>query len=320
MARRLTTANLIADVRSLLDEANQTSIDDQRDILPALNRAQDVAANILAKHYQSPLLVYKTQALTTAREYPIPRDAFEGRLEKLEVQISNGLYNPLKRQSYRDQTLLETTAKTSIPMFYVELADVYRLYPGPTGAYSLRVWYLKDPLPLVLEQGTVTRVNAGDNSIIVDAIGADLTTEVDQPSSYVNFIDGVTGAIKGSAQIQSLDSRRIVFRTTPTRSTVLEQPISGSLPADLAPDDLICTVDGNCVSTFKRPFANFLIEMAVSELMNIKLQMQNTLAEKAKEEMQKIVAESWCGRESYMRVRSSNPHFERVGRRYGNRF
>jgi len=328
MARRLTTSNLIADVRSLLDEVNQASIDDSADILPALNRAQDVASNILAKHYESPLLAYKLQYLVSGqKEYDIPPDAFEQRLEKIEVQIQNGLFNPIKRQSYRDATLLETTARTAFPLFYSEIGDKYRLYPSPTGAYPLRVWYNKDPEPLVIEQGTITgpvnlttkQLQSGSTFIEVDNLGSQLTLEKALFSSYINFIDGNTGRIKGTCQILKKGSGQIYIKSVPDRVTVLNQTVSGTLPADLALDDLICTVDGNCISVLKKPFANFLIQMAVSELLNTKLGIVSEMAEKVRQEMQVIVKESWVGRENYMKVRSAAPHWERIGRRYGNR-
>lgn len=321
MARRLTVSDLVSDVRSLIDEANSASISTDTDILPALNRSQDVAANILARAYESPLLAYEALTLTGGtQEYPIPRAAFENRLEKVEVQIAAGIYTPVKRISYRDATLVETPAQTSIPSCYAEIGDVFRLYPAPTGAYPLRVWYLKDPLPLVLEQGTVTQVNLGQNWVIVDSIGADLTVDASNTNSYVNFVDGTTGAVKGSAQIQTLSNNRITFKTTPTRTTVLDQSISGSLPATLAPDDLVCVVYGCCVPVLKKPFSNFLTQMAASELMNTKLGMQSEMAEKVRGEMEKLVQESWVGRENYLRVRPANPHWGRIGRRFGSRY
>lgn len=321
MARRLTTSNLIADVRSLLDEANQASIDDIQDILPALNRAQDVAANLLAKHYESPLVAYKLQYLIPGqREYDIPPDAFEQRLEKIEVQIQNGLFNPVKRQNYRDATLLETTARTAFPLFYAEIGDKYRLYPSPTGAYPLRIWYNKDPEPLVLEQGTVTHFDKVGNYVVVSDVGSQLTVEDSSFTSYVNFVDGFNGRIKGTCQILRISNNQVFFKTTPDKQTVLGHPVSGTLPEDLVAEDLICTADGNCISVLKKPFANYLITMAVSELLNTKLGMVNDMAEKVRQEMHTIVKESWAGRESYMRVRSALPHWERIGRRYGSRF
>jgi hypothetical protein len=328
MARRLTTNNLINDIRSLIDEHNQVSIDDKTDILPALNRAQDVASNILARHYESPLLAYTLQYLQPGvREYQIPRDAFEQRLEKIEVQIQNGLFNPVKRQSYRDATLLETTARTAFPLFYSEIGDMYRLYPSPTGAYPLRIWYNKDPEPLVQEQGTITdlpsKLPSGlyeSRYVVVSDIGGDLTTEEGLFTSYVNFVDGFTGRIKGTCQIFNITTNTVTFKATPDRTEVLGHSVSGALPPDLALDDLICTVEGNCISVLKKPFANYLISMAASELLNTKLGIPNEMAEKVRKEMEKLVQESWVGRENYARVRSASPHWERIGRRYGNRF
>ena len=294
-----------------------------------MNRAQDVAANLLAKHYESPLLAYTLQYLNAGqKEYDIPPDAFEQRLEKIEVQIQNGLFNPIKRQNYRDATLLETTARTAFPLFYVEIGDKYRLYPSPTGAYPLRVWYLKDPEPLVLEQGTIVGpqdpgtkgMDLTGNYVSVTDLGTQLTVDDSLPSSYVSFIDGGNGRIKGSCQILRITGSTIFFKSSPDRPSVLGHPIQGALPTDLALDDLICTVDGNCISVLKKPFANYLVTMAASELLNTKLGMQNDMAEKVRQEMHTIVKESWAGRESYLRVRSASPHFERVGRRYGNRF
>lgn len=321
MARRLTVSDLVADVRSLIDEANQVSVDTNADILPALNRAHDVACNILARHYESPLLTYALVPLVSLQqEYPIPDDAFENRLEKVEVQIVAGIFNPVTRISYRDATLLETTAHTSIPMFYTEIGDIYRLYPSPTGAYPLRIWYIKDPGPLVLEQGTVTLVNQAQNYVVVDSIGSSLSVDNSLFSSYVNFVDAANGVIKGTCQIQSLTNNRITFKTVPTRTTVLGKTIQGSLPTNLAPDDVICTVDGNCVPALRKPFSNYVTSMAVSELLNTKLGIQSEMAEKVRTEMQVLVKESWTGRESYMRVKLTNSHFERLGRNSGNRY
>lgn len=321
MARRLTVSDLVADVRSLCDEANSASIDTKLDILPALNRAQDMASNILARHYESPLLAYTSVATVSGtQEYPIPRAAFENRLEKVEVQIASGIFVPVKRISYRDATFAETPVKTQIPEYYAEVGDVFRLYPAPSGAYSLRVWYLKDPLPLVLEQGTVQVV--GSNYVVVDAIGSDLTVDASLPTSYVNFVDGTTGAVKGSMQIQSLNTttNTITFKTSPNRTTVLDQTVGTALPANLAADDLVCVVYGCCVPVLKKPFSNFLTQMAASELLNTKLGMQSEMAEKVRGEMEKMVQESWAGRESYLRVKSASPMWGRVGRRYGSRY
>jgi hypothetical protein len=323
MARRLTTGDLIKETRSILDEDNQVSIRDKEDIIPSLCRAQDRACTILAEHYEPPLMKHiKYVTPIGIEEYPIPTDAFEQRLLKVEVQIQNSLMNPVKCINYRDATLLETPARTSFPMFYAIIGTKFRLYPRTTNAYPLRLWYIKDPLPLVLEQGTITAINSAANYVIVDSIGSDLTVEADSVESYVNFIDGSTGEVKGTCQIQSFDTRQITFRAvpTPTRKTVLGLPVSGNLPADLEPDDLICTAGGTCISVLKKPLANYLISMAVSELLNTKLGMTSEMGEKVRLEMETAVKESWAGRESYIRVKAASPHWQKLGRGGSRRY
>jgi len=311
--------DLIADVRSLLDEENQAAVDDDRDILPALNRAQDVAANILARHYESPMLIYKDVALQgNQQEYDIPDDAFEQRLEK--VDLKNGLvYYPLARISYRDVTLFETSTRINIPYFYCVIGNKYRIIPGPTNTNSLRIWYLYDPLPLVKQQGRITLVNSADNYILVDAIGEDLTTEADQLDSYVNIIDGQSGIRKASFQIQSLIDNKIKFKTIPSRDEVLNIPINDSiatlvdnegLAITINQDDYVCVIKGACIPFFKKPFSNYLIAHAVAEISVIKLGGEMGMVQQVKEDMEKTVEHSWVGRESTLTVKKKNPQWQ----------
>ena len=323
--RKLTTTQLVSEVRSLCDEVNSASLDTEADILPALNRAQDVAANILAKHYESPLITSKMVTLNSGqRDYPIPYDAFENRLEKIEVAIQNGIYNPVKRQNYRDATLLETPARTSIPMFYAEIGDNYRLYPGPTGGYPLRIWYMREPDPLVLERGTLSKWNPAQSWIQVSAKGLDtsvFSVEMDDPASYLSIVDSDTGAVKATLQLQNIGPNgRLSFRTVPVKSTFIGRPVSGSLPDNLTNEDLICEAGGTCVPILKKPISGYMIQMAASELMNTKLGMQNQMAEQMRQEMHRIVQESWVGRESYLKVRTANPHFQKLGKRTNWRY
>lgn len=303
-----TVEDLVSEVRSLMDEDNEAALDTQRDILPSLNRAQDVAANILARHYESPLLAKTTVATTgSVQEYSIPEDAFEERLEKIEATV-NGLFYPVKRVSYRDISQFETTGTTSIPEYYAVVGNKYRLVPAPNGTYSLRVWYLKSPPPVVLPQGRITVVNAASNYILVDVVGSDLTTETDNLNSYANIVDGQTGLIKASMQIKTISDTRITFKSTPARSTVLNTSISSDLAAletPVEPDDYICVIKGSCVPFFKTPFSNYLVQYAVAELTR-KLGGSSDLLERVKEELMQIVERSWVGREQTLRVSKEN--------------
>lgn len=327
MAGKVNTVDdLISAVRSLLDEENNASVDNDLDILPALNRAQDVAANILSRHYESPLLNYKIVSTSNNQaEYDIPEDAFEERLEKVEVEI-NSLYYPVRRIDYRDISLYETQGSTAIPYYYAIVGNKFRLLPTSNGTYSLRVWYNKDPLPLVTAQGRITKVDTTDQFLTVDAVGTDLTTENDNLNSYINIIDGQTGARKGSFQIKSLLNNRIYIKTSPTRSSVYNIPISsdlGTLVSDrdpssvitIEPDDLVSVVAGACIPFFKKPFSNYLIQYAVADIRR-KLGEASDMDERIKQELLQIVERSWVGREQSIRVSKRNDKWDLPVRRY----
>jgi hypothetical protein len=315
--RRLTTTDLIEEVRSLLDESNRANVSDELDILPALNRAQDVAANILARHYEAPLLAYKSLQLTAGQsEYDIPEDAFEQRIEKCEVYITS-VYYPIKRIDYRDITLYETPTRTNVPYYYTVIGTKFRLLPSPTAVYPLRIWYLKDPEVLVAPQGRLTIVNQAQNYVIVDSIGSDLTSAMDDLNSYVNLIDGQTGNIKATMQIQSIVGNKITFKSSPSRSTVLNKTIESALPVTVEPDDFICTIHGTCIPAFKKPFSNYLIQFAVAEIQR-KLGGPADIELKVRDELEKIVERSWVGRENFLRVQKRNRNWQVPSRRYFN--
>lgn len=313
MARLLTTSDLIADVRSVLDESNQASIDDTADIIPALNRAQDYASNILARHYECPLLTFVTVTPTAGdASLDIPDDAFEQRIEKVEVSVS-GNYIEVPRVSYRELYQYEAgTAQVAIPLAHALVGNEYRLAPTPSGAYPLRVWYLRDPAPLVLGQGRVTAYNTSAGTITVDSAGDELSTEMDQLESFVNLIDGSTGAIRATLQIRTIEGNRLSFRTSPARSTVLGRTVATAVPSTVEEDDYLCSVSGTCIPVLKKPFSNFLIQYAVAELQR-KLGGPADAEQAVLKELERQVERSWVGREQSLRVKAKSRHWAGPG-------
>ena len=320
MARRLTTEDLVAEVRSMIDESNLVSVRDEEDIIPALNRGQDHAANILARHYEAPLLTYTTVQLTSGQqEYLIPEDALEQRLEKIEVKVNN-LFYPVKRIDYRDATSYETSKiTTNISYYYAVIGNKYRLIPAPSTTYPLRVWYLKDPEPLVKSQGRITLVKAQSNYIVVDAIGSDLTVSNSDLNCYANIIDGQTGEVKGTLQIANIQGNKITFKSVfgpNDRTTVLNKTISSDLSTiAVQEDDFICTIHGTCIPIFKKPFSNYLIQFAVAEMQR-KLGGPADMELRVRQELEKIVERSWVGRETSLRVNRANRNWEVPPRRF----
>lgn len=316
--------DLVSDVRQQLSEENTSALDTELDILASLNRAQDYAANILARHYESPMLVHKIVPLVAGKqEYEIPNDAFEQRLEKVEISLAQVFYE-VKEISYRDVTYYETRSKINMPYFYCIVGDRYRLIPGPTGVYSMRIWYLADPLPLVKQQGRITRIQVASNYLLVDALGTDLTTEADDLNSYISIIDGQSGVRKGSFQIKNLTDNKIEIKTTPARTTVLGIPILNDLggivdgegnPVAIEPDDYVSVISGTCIPFFKKPFSNFLIQYAVAELTR-KLGGEAGMEQSVLDKLEKEVERSWVGRSQTLRVKKTSNMWEFSMRRY----
>lgn len=301
-----TVDNLVDEVRSQLDEQNVDSVDTDRDILPSLNRGQDFAFDILARRYPEPLLKYESLALSDGvSEYDIPERVFEDRVLKIEVEVPSGsgaTYREVERISYRDISDYESASKTNVPSYYSIVGRKIRLVPQPTGTYDARLWYLRNPEKLVQPQGRITIINSGSNYVLLDGIGSALTTESDQLGSYVNFVDGQTGEIKGTAQIQNINNERVTFRSVPTRSSVLNRTIGGAISTmSLSQDDYICAVDGTCVPYFGRPVSNFLIQFSVAELTR-KLGGSADIEERVLDKFEKQVERTSVGRESQFRI------------------
>lgn len=302
-----TVENLVDEVRSVLDEENTDSVDTSRDILPSLNRAQDFAFDIYGRLYPEPILKYAPLALIGGQqEYDIPEDAFEDRLVKIEITIPTGqgraTYRQVGRIAYSDISEYESSSVTNVPYYYCIVGRKIRFIGAPSGTYSARIWYLRSPEKLVLPQGRITVVNNVSNYLVVDSIGSSITTQTDQLGSYVNLVDGQTGEIKGSLQVMSLNENKITFRTVPTRSSVINREISGSL-SSLSPelDDYITTVDGTCVPYFGRPTTNFLIQFAIAD-MTRKMGGQATQEEDILKKFEQQVERTWTGREQQLRI------------------
>lgn len=192
----------------------------------------------------------------------------------------------------------------------------------------MRIWFLREPAPLVTGQGRINIVNTAGNYIVVDGVGSDLTTEADQLNSYVNIIDAQTGNRKASFQIKNISGTQISFKASPARSTVLNTTIDTDMSsltindatnegADIViePDDFICILRGSCVPFFKKPFSNFLIQYAVAEIRR-KLGGAAELEQQVLQKLEEQVERSWVGREQTLRVKKANDSWSQPVRRY----
>lgn len=304
MARKLQTVQDLADtVRSRIDELNRDTIDDVRDILPALNRALEYAVDIYARQYPDPYLASTTIALEAGEdEYQLPEDAYEDRVVKVDLLYNSYFYSDIQRISYRNLADYETNNVNTEPYYYAMVGRTIKLVPVPSSGYSMRVWYVKNPNQLVLPQGRITVVNTANNYVVVDSVGSDISTESDQLSNFVNIINARTGEVRGTFQVLSTDDTRITIRTTPNRTEVLGHEVLDSLvDVGVKEDDYVCLATGTCVPYLSSPTSNFLIQYSIAELSR-QLGINSVEEEQVLDKFEKQVKTTWAGREPTMRV------------------
>ena len=317
MATQKTVDDLLAELRSMIDEENEEALDNDRDLLPALNRAQSYAYNILSRRYPDPILKYDSLDLVdSAQEYTIPEDAFEDRIIKVEIEVDNGYFVECRRLSYDQLTTWETASRNPYPLYHAIVGRKIRFVSPPTGTYNARIWYIQDPEALVVNQGRITSVNTGSNYIRVNEAGSDITTESDELESYVNLIDGQTGEIKGTLQVQQYTTDKVTFKTTPSRTTVINRTVTGDLSSlSVEADDYLCLIFGTCVMFFQDATRNFILQYAAFQMQQ-KLGIATGQEAQLVEKFEKQLERQWSGRETHMRVSKRSGIFNPPYRRW----
>jgi hypothetical protein len=271
----------------------------------ALNRAQTHAFSLLAKHYPDPLVTESTTTLVPGqRDYPMPENIFEDRLEVVEVW--DGTYsNSIRRLPFRQGSQREDISRYPYPVNYYIRGRTIRLVQKPGTAYTLRFLYLREPDTLVKSQGRIS--SKGTDYVVVEDIGEEVTTTEDELGNYVNIIDGQTGEIKQTLQINNISGSKISFRSVPSRQGgyILNRPISSSVDLDVELDDYICSVKGTCVPFFLYPIKSFLVQHAVSEIKAI--QDRDHVAEDTlRKDFEKMLLAQDMGRSNTKRVTKYN--------------
>jgi len=320
VARRLSTvSDLVSEVREQIDEQNVDSVGTETRILPTLNRGLEYAFDLMARRYPDPFIRYGTVTLVSGtQEYDIPEDCFEDRIQRVEVEIS-GSFEEVRRVSYYDAWKFESPSPTSIPVYYCVVGRKMRLLPAPTGTYSLRIWYVREPEQLVLPQGRITSINLVSNYVLVDQIGNDISTESDTLESYVNIVDSQTGIVKWTGQVQNIEDTQIVFRAAPIRTDVMNRDVSGTLPAASANphvslDDFVCSARGVCIPPGS-PLRNFLVQYAAAEIVR-SLGGDAATEEQLLQKFERQLATSTSGRENTTRIQRRSSAWGRTRRKW----
>lgn len=313
-----TTKKLIAAVRSITDENDEANLDDTADILPALQRAYDHAVNVISRHYVDALLATKmldpVLDIDANGLFTIPADAFEDRLLKMEV-FFNRVYTKITRLDYSDLTQYETPVSTAVPFYYTIIGRKIKLTPTPSSPYPMRAWYAKHPGPLQIEQGRITNLNVLGNYVLCDDIGTTISSNQSDLNSFVNIVDGATGDVKNTLQIQSIIGSKVTFKTIPSRATVFGRPVEASLSALVARDDLLCYAEGSAIPIIQHSVSNFLIQYAVLDVTR-KLGLDTTADKALKDELSNNIEKLSFGREPDTRVKKSNRSWLLPARRF----
>lgn len=300
-----------------MGEHNTSAIKDNRDILPALNRGQDEAASIVAKKYDD-LLISPVYVDTEANvsEYYLPTDTFEDRLQKVDTKTdgqtdSTSNYLPTKRLSYRQLAQYENSGSAKYPYYYCVIGRKYKLVPTPSSVIRLRLMIVKTPAKLVLPYGRITSLSS--TSVLVDNLRNSPGTGVADLSAFANVIDSLTGRIKGTVQMSTIDAAadRIQFSATPTRTTVLGRTVTALADVeDVAVDDFICPIAGTCVMEVPAPIPNFVINWAKEDLAG----SLGTNEDRMRKDFEERIDEMGLARETSARVKRTKGIWRRKGR------
>jgi hypothetical protein len=301
-------SDMIAMIRNKLQEHNSKKITDT-EILYALNQGQDFAFDIIARRYPDSIAVIADAVLNSDYTITIPEDAFEQRLTRV-YRVNDGEYTtPMERVDYREAD--DYVGRTDVPTSYAIIKNKVHLLPrSDISSYTYKIAYVQDIETLVPDQGRIeeiTLAGGGNASIKVDSVGTALTNDATSIERFVNLVDGKTGLIKCSLEVQSIDTatNTITFKKddvdSPTRSEVFGKTIVGDITTDVEKDDYICGIKGSCVPYFKKPSYNYILQFATTEIkrsVGMDAQQEEIALRRYEEQMEKINS----GRESTSRV------------------
>jgi hypothetical protein len=303
--------DMLAEVRAISDENNTTDVSDT-DILSALNRAQQKLARIAAKRY-SPLFMREIVLSSfSGREVTLPESALSLTINQVDVREGDNYYR-INIAPMTAMTDLENSSSTSRPQFYSLRGNKLLVYPTPATGVQLRVRYQIRPDKLVTSQGRITSFDSPNFYIYVDSLGSDLTTSIAELKAFVNVVDSTTGLIKGTMQINSIDTtqKRLTIKTASlNRTTVFGHAVDSIIPTDIEYDDYVCIADGTCIPTLTRDYSDFLIQHAVVEILN-RLGIPSQEAYGKLKELEQDVNEMWSGRPERIQIRQANRHWLR---------
>ena len=314
---RMLVDSVINEVRKVTGEENTGGSVSDELILMLLNRSQDEAAQLLARHYVEPILTYiDVPLLTNEQDYELPEDCFEERVLKVEFMYNtNAAPYKMDRVDFdSDEASSYSSSSTGqIPELWMQIGSIrsIRVFPVPSGGGNLRMWYAKKPADLVKTQGRIKSV-VNATTVELAEFGEEITANQDEDGSHLCIVDGQTGAIKAVLEVASVsESTNTVQFWTPTELnlTPITEQIEG-IDIEACPDltarnyvgDYLCLAPYTCIPTIRNPILNYIKQYAIA-LVQTNLGAEHEVAYKALKDMEKFVQSMDTGKQTHRRVK-----------------
>lgn len=310
-----TTDDLITNVREAIDEDETSDISDAS-ILRALNRAQLRLQRIGAKRW--PVLFKKSQELTfSGRSVAAPTEAYGWLLSSVDVKVGES-WLPMTPAKQSQIVHEDTSASAAQPEYWVLRGKYIDVYPKASNS-TIRVWFQRRLPELVVSQGLIDSVTAGDAStdtrFYLNSVGSGLTTSTTNFGAFVNVVDPNSGEVLGTYQTTAVGGTYIDVGT-PTRTTAYGQTVidgqqtQAQIEADdceyPAQDDYVCSAAGTCVPPIGPDLADYLVNAAT---VILKRKVGEDIAQErdALKELEDDLDTLWAGRPGTKRVQRRNP-------------
>lgn len=280
MARVPSTTDLIQEVREQADEFNVAAKSDDA-IVRVLNRGLRFVSSELARTWEEPLIArasFDPSKYNPNVGFDLPDDIFEDRVTYVQVDTP-AAPTSIQFRSYTQVTALNIRGSRSfVPVAAYQKGRALFLVPQPGASYAILVDYVRLPDPVTKPIGRITAVDlTGDAVSVSDLDEAAVSSDITSQLAYVNVIDGLTGVVKATRQVQLIQGERLGFRASPSRTTVEGRHVSGAftvdgpfepdgVTVDVAIGDYLCPVDGTCVLQLGQAFTSYLVQYAVAEI------------------------------------------------------
>ena len=309
--------SIIDEVRKVCGEENTGGSVSDELILMLLNRSQDEAAQLLARHYVEPILTYTDiPLLPSEQDYELPEDCFEERVLKVEFiyQSTSAPYKMDRIDYDTDEASSYSSQSTGqIPEAWMQIGSIrsVRVFPMPSGGGYLRMWYAKKPSDLVESQGRIKSV-VNATTVELDTLGDEITANLDDDGSHLCIVDGQTGRIKAVLEVASVSesTNTVEFTLTPVADDVegIEIEACPDLTVLNYVGDYVCLAPFTCVPMIRNPILNYIKQYAIA-LVQTNLGAEHEVAYKALKEMEKFVQSMDSGKQTHHRVKMKSPAY-----------